>query len=70
MYEDLGDRRNEPWTKDDLLEFSPQAFEELLAACWRNFRNAAVTTQSSQDRGIDLIVRTERDAACCPSQTI
>jgi hypothetical protein len=46
------------WTQADLLEFSPTGFEELLADCWRDYRNAAMTTQGSQDRGIDLIVRT------------
>lgn len=62
LYEELSDRRNERWTQADLLEFTPREFEELLAACWRDFRNAAVTTQGSQDRGIDLIVRTSDGA--------
>ncbi|MDB2245237.1 restriction endonuclease [Halorubrum ezzemoulense] len=62
MYEELSDRRNEGWTQTDLLEFTPREFEELLAACWRDFRNAAVTTQGSQDQGIDLIVRTSDGA--------
>ena len=62
IYEELSDRRNEEWTQSDLLEFTPREFEELLAVCWRDFRNAAVTTQGSQDQGIDLIVRTSDGA--------
>jgi hypothetical protein len=58
IYEELSDHRNEEWTQADLLEFTPREFEDLLAVCWHDFRNAAVTTQGSQDRGIDLIVRT------------
>lgn len=62
IYEELSDRRNKEWTQADLLEFTPREFEELLAVCWRDFRNAAVTTQGSQDRGIDLIIRTSDGA--------
>ena len=62
IYEELSDRRNEEWTQADLLEFTPREFEELLAVCWRDFHNAAVTTQGSQDQGIDLIIRTSDGA--------
>lgn len=49
---------NRQWTKDDLLMFGPIEFEELLAACWQAFHNAAMTTGARRDRGVDLSVRT------------
>lgn len=49
---------NREWKHDDLMSFDPYAFEELVAACWRTYQNAAATTRGSRDRGIDIVVET------------
>lgn len=53
----IGDERG-VWEPSDLLRFEPITFEELLTKLWSAYHNAARTTQASQDRGIDVIVRT------------
>lgn len=55
---DLETAQSREWTRSDLLAFDPIDFERLLAACWREYRNAAETTRARQDKGVDVIVKT------------
>lgn len=50
--------RDREWKHNDLMSFDPYAFEELVAACWRTYENAAATTRGSGDGGIDIVVET------------
>jgi len=45
------------WERQDLLQFRPIEFENLLAELWDEYHDATWVTRARQDRGIDVVVR-------------
>lgn len=55
----LWQRRSQPdpdeWTRDDLLDLTPDEFEHIVARAWREQGYETEVTAGSRDRGIDVV---------------
>jgi len=51
------DGLNHEWTRSDLLQFDPIAFEQLLAQLWATNHNSSRVTPARKDRGVDVVVQ-------------
>lgn len=57
LVEEIEDIAHRAWTHDDVMEYSAEDFEHLVARLWKDHGFEVSTTKLSNDKGIDAVAR-------------